>query len=69
MSETSVHDDLRVRRPDRFSRSLAQEVEGSIWDAARRGPVAYALRRTRLSWLELRTLDRLLGGRATASTS
>lgn len=58
--EPSLHTDLRLRRPERGWPTLSPAVEARIRDAARRGPVVYALRRTRLARLELRLLDRAL---------
>ena len=60
MLEPSLHGDLRVRPPERLRPSLPAAIEARIRSAAQRGPVVYAMRRTRLSWLELPALDRVL---------
>lgn len=58
---TILHGDLQVQTPARLLPSLTPAAERRIRDAARHGPVVYALRRTRLSWLEHPALDRALG--------
>ena len=57
---TSVHRDLRVQPPSRLRPSLTPAAERLIRDAAQRGPVVYALRRTRLWRMDLRALDQAL---------
>lgn len=61
ITQTSVHGDLQLQPPARLLPSLTPAAERRIREAAQRGPIVYALRRTRLSWLEQPALDRALG--------
>ncbi len=60
MTEPSLSGDLTLR-PSRWAAlTLTPSLERRVREAATRGPVVYALRRTRLSWLERPLLDRAL---------